>query len=71
MQFASDNTSPVHPKVMEAVMRANEGYASSYGNGSWFFPEFFWAAYKNEMYQFKKSIRTKGRYLMCKKRFYK
>ncbi|NBT30807.1 MAG: low specificity L-threonine aldolase [Rhodobacteraceae bacterium] len=32
MQFASDNTSPVHPKVMDAVMRANEGYASSYGN---------------------------------------
>lgn len=32
MFFASDNTSPVHPKVMEALARANEGYAKSYGN---------------------------------------
>ncbi len=31
MKFASDNTSPAHPKVIEAVVRANEGYASSYG----------------------------------------
>ena len=32
MNFASDNTGPVHPKVMEALLRANEGYAMSYGN---------------------------------------
>ncbi|PTX56994.1 L-threonine aldolase [Litoreibacter ponti] len=32
MFFASDNTSPVHPKVMEAVVRANTGYAMPYGN---------------------------------------
>lgn len=31
MFFASDNTSPAHPKVMDAVARANEGYAKSYG----------------------------------------
>jgi threonine aldolase len=32
MNFASDNTGPVHPKVMEALARANEGYALPYGN---------------------------------------
>lgn len=32
MHFASDNTGPVHPKVMEALVRANEGYAAPYGN---------------------------------------
>ncbi|MCY4178914.1 MAG: low specificity L-threonine aldolase [Litoreibacter sp.] len=32
MFFASDNTSPVHPRVMEALTRANEGYAMPYGN---------------------------------------
>ncbi|MEM8958793.1 MAG: beta-eliminating lyase-related protein [Pseudomonadota bacterium] len=31
MQYASDNTGPVHPKVMEALARANEGYTASYG----------------------------------------
>lgn len=31
MFFASDNAGPVHPKVMEALARANEGYAPSYG----------------------------------------
>ena len=31
MQFASDNTGPVHPKVMEALAKANEGYAMGYG----------------------------------------
>lgn len=31
MNFASDNTAPAHPRVMEAVMRANEGYAAPYG----------------------------------------
>ncbi|MFV0334360.1 MAG: threonine aldolase family protein [Tropicimonas sp.] len=31
MHFASDNTGPVHPKVMEALRRANEGHAPAYG----------------------------------------
>lgn len=31
MQFASDNTSPVPPEIMAALMRANQGYARSYG----------------------------------------
>lgn len=31
MHFASDNSSPVHPKVMQALAEANSGYAPSYG----------------------------------------
>jgi threonine aldolase len=31
MFFASDNSGPVHPKVMAALARANEGYAMPYG----------------------------------------
>lgn len=31
MNFASDNAGPVHPKVMEALIAANEGYVKSYG----------------------------------------
>lgn len=31
MFFASDNSGPAHPKVMEAMMRANEGYRFGYG----------------------------------------
>ncbi len=31
MQFASDNSSGAHPSVMDALHRANEGFASSYG----------------------------------------
>ncbi len=31
MQFASDNSSAAHPMVMDALVRANEGFASSYG----------------------------------------
>jgi threonine aldolase len=31
MHFASDNTGPAHPKVMEALQRANDGYAMPYG----------------------------------------
>ena len=31
MMFASDNTGPAHPRVMEAVMRANDGHAMPYG----------------------------------------
>ncbi|EBA10739.1 threonine aldolase family protein [Roseobacter sp. CCS2] len=31
MYFASDNAGPAHPKVMEAMVAANEGYAMGYG----------------------------------------
>ncbi|WP_106205029.1 threonine aldolase family protein [Aliiruegeria haliotis] len=32
MYFASDNTGPVHPKILDALTRANEGYAHAYGD---------------------------------------
>jgi threonine aldolase len=32
MNFVSDNAGPAHPRVMEAVIRANEGAAMPYGN---------------------------------------
>lgn len=32
MYFASDNAAPAAPEVMEALSKANEGYAKSYGN---------------------------------------
>jgi threonine aldolase len=32
MNFASDNTGPVHPAIMDAVVAANDGYAMPYGN---------------------------------------
>lgn len=32
MYFASDNTAPAHPLIMESLARANEGYAGGYGN---------------------------------------
>ena len=32
MYFASDNTSPAHPAVLEALARANTGYVGGYGN---------------------------------------
>ncbi|MCX7566973.1 beta-eliminating lyase-related protein [Sulfitobacter sp. F26169L] len=32
MFFASDNSGPVHPKIMQRVMEANSGYAMPYGN---------------------------------------
>ena len=31
MNFASDNAGPVHPEVMAALLRANEGHARAYG----------------------------------------
>ena len=31
MKFASDNNGPVHPKIMDAIVRANEGAVPSYG----------------------------------------
>lgn len=33
--FASDNSAPVHPEVMEALQAANEGHAVSYGDDQW------------------------------------
>ena len=33
--FASDNTSGVHPKVMEALNKANVGAAEPYGDDLW------------------------------------
>jgi threonine aldolase len=33
--FASDNSAPVHPEVMEALRSANEGHAISYGDDEW------------------------------------
>jgi threonine aldolase len=33
--FASDNRSGAHPEVMEAIARANEGHAASYGEDGW------------------------------------
>ena len=33
--FASDNSAPVHPEIMEAVLTANEGHAVSYGDDRW------------------------------------
>lgn len=35
MRFASDNSGPVHPRVMEALHAANEGWALPYGNDPW------------------------------------
>jgi len=32
MHFASDNSSPAHPSVLEALQAANQGYAPSYGS---------------------------------------
>ncbi|MCG6884747.1 MAG: low specificity L-threonine aldolase [Silicimonas sp.] len=32
MRFASDNSGPVHPKIMAALQAANEGWALPYGN---------------------------------------
>jgi threonine aldolase len=32
MQFASDNWGPAAPEIIEAVVRANEGYAAPYGD---------------------------------------
>jgi threonine aldolase len=33
--FASDNSSGVHPEVMEAIGRANQGHAPAYGEDPW------------------------------------
>ncbi|MEO0486990.1 MAG: beta-eliminating lyase-related protein [Pseudomonadota bacterium] len=35
MFFASDNTGPTHPAVLQAVIEASDGYALPYGNDPW------------------------------------
>ena len=35
MFFASDNTGPVHPAVMDMLTRANQGNAPAYGDDPW------------------------------------
>ncbi|WP_328795298.1 threonine aldolase family protein [Jannaschia marina] len=35
LNFASDNTGPVHPKILEAMVAANAGAAMPYGNDPW------------------------------------
>lgn len=35
MRLASDNSGPVHPKIMAAINEANQGYALPYGNDIW------------------------------------
>ena len=35
MNFASDNTAPVAPAILDAIVRANDGFARGYGNDDW------------------------------------
>ena len=35
MNFASDNTAPVEPAILDAIVQANAGYAMGYGNDDW------------------------------------
>src|SRR5579872_728315 len=35
MNFASDNTAPVAPAILDAIAQANHGYARGYGNDDW------------------------------------
>ena len=35
MNFASDNAGPVHPRVISAIIDANEGHAMAYGADRW------------------------------------
>jgi threonine aldolase len=35
VNFASDNTAGVAPEILDAVVKANEGYARGYGNDEW------------------------------------
>jgi threonine aldolase len=35
MNFASDNTAPVAPAILDAIAEANRGYARGYGNDEW------------------------------------
>ena len=33
--FASDNNSGVHPRILEAIIRANDNHAVGYGDDPW------------------------------------
>jgi threonine aldolase len=35
MNFASDNTAPVAPAILDAIVQASSGYARGYGNDDW------------------------------------
>lgn len=35
IHLASDNWAPAHPLILEAITKANEGYASAYGSDPW------------------------------------
>jgi threonine aldolase len=35
MNFASDNAAPVAPEILDAIIRANHGFAPAYGNDEW------------------------------------
>ena len=35
MKFASDNTAPIAPAILDAIMRANHDYVRGYGNDDW------------------------------------
>ena len=35
MYFASDNTAGMAPEILEALAKANTGYALGYGNDAW------------------------------------
>ena len=35
MNFASDNTAPVAPAILDAIVKANAGFARGYGNDDW------------------------------------
>ncbi len=35
MNFASDNTAPIAPAILDAIVAANAGYALGYGNDEW------------------------------------
>jgi len=35
MNFASDNTAPVAPAILDAIVRASEGFARGYGDDDW------------------------------------
>lgn len=35
MDFVSENTSPVHPAIVEALVKANSGYATNFEQESW------------------------------------
>ena len=35
MNFASDNTAPVAPAILDALAEASRGYARGYGNDDW------------------------------------